>query len=149
MPIGLLLDGLVALLLVLTVAYCHQLNRRLGALRSGQDGLKDLIRGLNDATERAQAGIAQLKMAGDAAGKDLKEAVSRARELSDELSLMIEAGNNIADRLENCSQVRRRDSSEEASSGLEGGEPAERGHSVKETLDNLEGDLLRALREAR
>lgn len=149
-PIGLILDGLVALLLVVTVIYCYQLNSRLRALRSGQDGLKDLIRGLNEATERAQAGIAQLKISGDAAGKGLKESVTKARTLSDELSLMIEAGNNIADRLEdkavgsvNVSKVKV------GKSDVSGNEMFEPGNAHQNALNHLEGEMLKALREAR
>ena len=78
LPIGLVLEGLVVVLLGVTVAYCFILDRRLRALRSGQDGMKDLIRGLNEATERAQSGVAQLKISSDAAGQDLQATVSKA-----------------------------------------------------------------------
>ena len=100
MPIDLLLDALVAVLLVVTSGYCFILDRRLRELRSGQDGMKEIIRALNQATEQAQSAIAHLKISGDAAGHDLRETVSKARALADELSLMLESGNNIADRLE-------------------------------------------------
>ncbi len=149
-PIGLILDSLVALLLIVTVVYCYQLNSRLRDLRSGQDGLKDLIRGLNEATERAQAGISQLKIAGDAAGRELQESVTKARSLSDELSLMIEAGNNIADRLEdqavgNVGASRVKEGTPDAS-----GENLSKISSAHQnTLTHLEGEMLKALREAR
>jgi len=100
MPIDLILDSLVAVLLVVTASYCFILDRRLKELRSGQDGMKEIIRALNQATEQAQSAIAHLKISGDAAGHDLRETVSKARALADELSLMLESGNNIADRLE-------------------------------------------------
>ncbi len=149
-PIGLILDSLVALLLVVTVIYCYQLNARLRALRSGQDGLKDLIRGLNEATERAQAGIAQLKVAGDAAGKELKETVTKSRALADELSLMIEAGNNIADRLEGHAEGSA--SKSRVKVGMPdtpGNEMAETGTAHQSALNHLEGEMLKALREVR
>jgi len=149
-PLGLLLDGLVALLLVVTVIYCYQLNSRLRALRSGQDGLKDLIRGLNTATERAQAGIAQLKVAGDAAGNELKESITRARAMADELSLMIEAGNNIADRLEG--HAASGSGAPKVTVGLSGAPQngqASGGGAHQNALNQLEGEMLKALREAR
>ena len=149
-PVGLILDGLVALLLVVTVVYCYQLNSRLRALRSGQDGLKELIRGLNESTERAQAGIAQLKISGDAAGKELQESVTKARILADELSLMVEAGNNIADRLEDKA------SGSVSVSKVKVGKLDEAGDEVFEStsahqnaLNQLEGEMLKALREVR
>ena len=97
--IGLILDGLVALLLVVTLFYCFALNRRLRDLRSGQDGMRDLINALNEATNRAQTSITQLKGAGESVAAHLQEDVAKARSLADELSLMVETGNNIADRL--------------------------------------------------
>jgi hypothetical protein len=95
-----ILEGLVAVLLVVTVVYCAMLDKRLKALRTGQDGLKAIIEGLDNATRRAQAGIAELRAAADAAGHNLSGQVSKARALTDELQLMVEAGNALADRLE-------------------------------------------------
>ncbi len=155
LPIGLLLEGLVAILLVMTVVYCFILDRRLRQLRSGQDGLKELIGGLNSATERAQGSVAQLKIAGDAAGGDLRDVVTKARALSDELSVMIEAGNNIADRL--AGGATKSEPSEPAADETTFG--TNRAREVDETddspslseeaLQTVQSDFLKALREAR
>ncbi len=95
----LMLDILVAVLLGVTVAYCFLLNRRLGALRSGQDGLLKVVRELNSATEQARLGIRNLQEAGDTVGEKLASQVAGAKALSDELAMIVEAGNNLADRL--------------------------------------------------
>lgn len=100
MIFGLLLEGLVALLLVVTVVYCVLLDRRLRALRDGQDGLKSIIEGLDAATSRAQMSISELKTSGDRLTNDLSGRVAKARALTDELSIMIDAGNSLADRLD-------------------------------------------------
>ncbi|MEM8986451.1 MAG: DUF6468 domain-containing protein [Pseudomonadota bacterium] len=100
MNIGLIVEGVVAVLLVVTAAYCFVLNGKLRALRSGQDGLRDVIAGLNAATQNAQNSILQLKIAGESAGEDLKKITADARTLADELSVMVEAGDRIADRLQ-------------------------------------------------
>ncbi|MBL4864552.1 MAG: hypothetical protein JKY63_06665 [Rhodobiaceae bacterium] len=42
-PTDLILDALVAILLAATIFYCAMLDRRLKALRSGQDGFKAII----------------------------------------------------------------------------------------------------------
>ena len=99
-PFGVLLEGIVCLFLIATIAYCAMLDRRLRAMRSGQDGLRDLIRDLNTATMQAASAIDNLKTASAATGEDLGERVRRARGLADELALMLEAGERIADRLE-------------------------------------------------
>ncbi len=62
-PFGVLLEGIVCLFLIATIAYCAMLDRRLRAMRSGQDGLRDLIRDLNTATAQAAAAIDNLKTA--------------------------------------------------------------------------------------
>lgn len=100
LPVGLLLEALLVLLLVVSIIYCIVLDRRLRALRSGADGMRALIESLDGATRRAQAGIQELRGASEAAVQSLGKRTEDARILADELALMVEAGNNIAQRLE-------------------------------------------------
>lgn len=99
LPMDLMLEAIVCLLLAAAIGYCATLDRRLRAMRSGQDGLRDLIRDLSAATNDAVGAIARLREASDATGKSLAEQVKRGRALADELSLMVESGNDIANRL--------------------------------------------------
>ena len=89
----------VALLLCVTIIYCYRLDRRLSALRSGQDGLKDVIAGLDRATERAQYSLAELKNTGVASENVLQAAITHAESLADELRLMVQSADRVADRL--------------------------------------------------
>ncbi|WP_339614392.1 DUF6468 domain-containing protein [uncultured Parvibaculum sp.] len=98
-PAGLLLEAVVCVFLAATIGYCWVLNKRLQALRSGQDGLRDLIRDLNKATGQAANAINDLTAANAQAGAALTGRLKDARELADELGLMINSGNSIADRL--------------------------------------------------
>lgn len=100
MWISLIFDGVITLLLGVTIVYCYLVNRRLAALRSGKDELKQVIEDLTVATTRAQMSIERLKEAGKEVVFALEDDVRKGRALSDELSLMIESGNNLADRLE-------------------------------------------------
>lgn len=95
----LILEGLVATLLAVTVGYCFVLNRRLSTLRNGQDGLLEVVRSLNVATEQARASVRELHETGETVGERLSEKVAKARLIADELSLIVESGNNLADRL--------------------------------------------------
>ncbi|HEX7777222.1 MAG TPA: DUF6468 domain-containing protein [Parvibaculum sp.] len=95
----LMLEAIVCVLLAATIGYCATLDRRLRAMRTGQDGLRDLIRDLSVATNDAAAAIGRLREASDATGKSLTEQVKRGRALADELALMVESGNDIANRL--------------------------------------------------
>ena len=100
MWISLIFDGIIAVLLGVTIFYCTLVNRRLGALRSSKDELKQVIEDLTVATTNAQMSIAHLKEAGREVVGTLEDDVRKGRALSDELSLMVEAGNNLANRLE-------------------------------------------------
>ncbi|MEQ9640484.1 MAG: DUF6468 domain-containing protein [Alphaproteobacteria bacterium] len=95
-----LLDGLVAVLLVVTVGYCVILHRRLGALRDSQNDLEKLLGAFAEATESARRGVAELRAAGDQVGQELQARVDAARILRDELEMIADTGNDLADRLD-------------------------------------------------
>lgn len=137
-PYGLLIEGLVVLLLLVTVFYCISLEGKLRALRSGKDELKGIIESLNKATENAQSGIYHLKAAGAQTATDLSALVSEGRKLSDELELMIGSGKVLADRLE---EVRKKPSYASEPGRISG---PEFDPGVPE-----DDKLLRALKEAR
>jgi hypothetical protein len=59
---GLIIEGLVAVLLALTIGYCMLLNRRLTRLRNDEHSFKDTIAELIAATESAERAIAGLKL---------------------------------------------------------------------------------------
>lgn len=99
LPLDVMLEIIVCVLLVATIGYCASIDRRLRAMRSGQDGLRQLIQDLSSATGKAMNAIAHLRQAGDATGSALGEQVKRGQALADELSLMVQAGNDIANRL--------------------------------------------------
>ena len=99
MPYGMILEAIVAILLMVTVGYCFVLDRRLQALRSGREELQKVVEDLNGSIARAQTTILDLKAnAGDTA-RLLEERVAKAQGLADELALMVQSGNSIAERL--------------------------------------------------
>jgi hypothetical protein len=138
MPPGLILETLVAVLLALTIGICVRLERKLAALRSGQDGLKEIIAALNTATVRAQTSVAELRAAADAVGTDLGERVARARTLADELGIMLESGNSLAERLAQSGTSERTPRLQAVAAGRDG-----------RKAEEWEQTLLKALREAR
>ncbi|MBI1328813.1 MAG: hypothetical protein GC166_02805 [Alphaproteobacteria bacterium] len=87
-------------LLAATLIYCALLERRLSALRKGQDGLKATIGELNKAIIEAGTSMRMLKAATAGAAGDLDDRLSRARGLADELSLLTASGERIADRID-------------------------------------------------
>lgn len=101
--VGLILETVVAILLCVTVGYCYLLDKRLRALRSGKDELKGVINELNQATERAAHGITHLKSNSDSVFANFEERMTAARALADELTLITESADNIANRIERAS----------------------------------------------
>lgn len=91
-PTEFLLDGLMAVLLAATVFYCAMLDRRLKALRNGQDGFRQTIDQLNTATARAEVSIAQLKQASGSMDETLGVQIREARVLAAELARAVQKG---------------------------------------------------------
>ena len=96
MELSLALDIIVAVLLVITIAYAMVLNRRLDVLRKNKAELEALSANFGEATARAGDSIQQLR---DAA-QDLYGTMKKATSIHDDLIFMVERGGASADRLE-------------------------------------------------
>lgn len=105
MPFSLLLDVLVAVLLVFTIAYAILLNRRLGALRKDKTDLEKLAGTFAQATVRAEESIGRLKVTADA----LQDSIDRAEALREDLAFLIDRGGSAADRLEGAVRAARKE----------------------------------------
>jgi hypothetical protein len=99
MSISLIVEIMLSALLLATVVYCALLERKLSALRKGQDGLKETIGELNRAIVSASVSMRTLRATAEDAGKNLQEQVTKARAMTDELSLLNVSGDRIAQRI--------------------------------------------------
>jgi Flp pilus assembly protein TadB len=88
-------------LLAATLVYCMLLERKLAALRDGQDGLKETIGELNGAISAAGQSMRALKAAANETSATLDEKLTRATALIDELSVITSSGERIAERITN------------------------------------------------
>lgn len=95
-----LFEALIGVLLVGAAVMCWRVDRRLKALRDGQDGLKETVSALNDAVDRARAGLSALDRASKDAGEVLDQRTREARALADELRLLTSAGETRLDRFD-------------------------------------------------
>jgi len=87
-------------LLAATLCYCILLERRLAAVRKGQEGLARTIGELNMAIAGAGASLRALKSAAGEAAQTLDQRLQRARLHIDELSVLTASGERIAARME-------------------------------------------------
>lgn len=91
LPLGQIIELLVAVLLVLTIGYCVVLNARLKRLRSDEEALKATISELVTATEIAERAIHSLKTTAIEADRALGQRLKDAEEATSDLSRLIDA----------------------------------------------------------
>ncbi len=88
------------ILLAATLGYCVLLERRLSAVRKGQEGLSRTVGELNMAIAGAGASLRALKSAASEAAGTLDDRLRRARLHIDELAVLTGSAERIADRIE-------------------------------------------------
>jgi hypothetical protein len=93
--LGLTIEGLVALLLLLTLGYCIVLNSRLKRLRSDEQALRAMIAELVGATETAERAIGGLKLTVQESDRTLGERLRTAERLTAALEQRIATGERL------------------------------------------------------
>ena len=96
---GFMIESLVAVLLLLTIAYCVILNNRLKGLKADEQSLKATIAELITATEIAERAVAGLKTTAHECDATLGERLRTADRCSGELNEQIKAGDVLLKRL--------------------------------------------------
>ena len=96
-PVTLLLEGSLALLLGACLFYCWRLDRRLAALRNGQDGIREAARELNASVAAAEAAIRNLRATAHEAGRDLQGRIDTAGAIADKLGVALGRVRTAAD----------------------------------------------------
>ncbi|MEM6383879.1 MAG: DUF6468 domain-containing protein [Pseudomonadota bacterium] len=99
MPLSLVIEGLVAALLVITIGYCVLLNKRLKRLRADEESLRATIAELLTATEIAERAIHGLRAASAECDANLGGRITQATALSDELSSKLTAADAVVQRI--------------------------------------------------
>ena len=100
MFVSLIVDCVLIGLLIATMSYCLRLNNRLESIRGADQELQKLLGAFNVTTETARQGISELRALSETRGRALDEAIVKAQKLADELSIMTDSGNRLADRLD-------------------------------------------------
>lgn len=102
--IGLVFDAIIMVLLAATIVFAAKLSLSLKRFKDNRDILDKMIRDLNTNVNDAERVIGQLQNNARETGTDLQRMIDQASALSDELSLMTEAGDNLAGRLEKLAE---------------------------------------------
>ena len=105
--IGILIDGVVAILLTLTIGYCMLLNRKLKLLKADEHSLRATISELVTATEIAERAIGGLKLTVHECDMGLGERLRKAERTGIELDRALVEGRDLIERLTKIAAVRR------------------------------------------
>jgi hypothetical protein len=93
--IGIGMDLLLAVLLLAALGFGFRLERKLKALKNGQESFAQAVRELDGAARRAEAGLANLRAATDEAHDSLHDRILKARELKQQLDAQIARSERI------------------------------------------------------
>lgn len=86
-PITMTFEGILAVLLAACLYFFWRLDRKLAALRDGQDGVRAAAVELVEATAQAEAAVRALRSTAQDAGRDLQARINDARATADRLGL--------------------------------------------------------------
>lgn len=100
MDMSLTIDAIVVVLLAATIFFAFRLERKLEGLRSAHTAFAGVVRDLNSAAARAEAGIQGLKSAAESSGVVLDDRIKRARSAGDELGLVLQTAQRVVQRLD-------------------------------------------------
>ncbi|MEX6723639.1 DUF6468 domain-containing protein [Parapedomonas caeni] len=98
--IGWIVDVVLCLLLLATLVGGWRLNQRLLGLRRDRVEMDALIKSLNATVGKAESSIHILRAAAQEAETTLADRVAAARSLVDELTIITETGERLANRIE-------------------------------------------------
>ena len=99
LPLGMIVEGLVSVLLLLTIGYSILLNERLKKLHADKDALKAIIADLIVATDTANKAIGELRQTADEAETNLSGRLAEAERFAVELANHVTAGQSVMDRI--------------------------------------------------
>lgn len=97
--ITLIFDGMITVLLAVTIYYCWKLNTYLNAIRDSKSELAQVIKSFDEATTRSQQSIEDLKDSTKKIADKIQVKIEKAEFLADDLAYMIDKGNKVAGKL--------------------------------------------------
>ena len=107
LPLGLFVEGAVAILLALTIGYCVLLNQRLKRLHQDKDAMAKMVADLVSATNLANQAIKELKGTAVEADLTLSARMEEAERFGIELANHVTAGTVLMERIAKITSVAR------------------------------------------
>jgi hypothetical protein len=96
----LIINGILAVLLIAVIIVCMIVYKRLQTIRDGQVEMRELMDSLNISVLQAQKSVKDISVSSQDVEERIGIQITKASKLVDELTLITEAGNNLADRID-------------------------------------------------
>ena len=145
-------EGALALLMIALIVYCVKLNRGLAAIRASDTQINELIGRLIEASDRAEASVAQLKAVGVARERALRAAIEDAEAMRASLA---PSPAGVMDRDHGAAETSLSEGVVDSQESLVGlpalqSEPIDESPALgQDTRSEVEQTLLTAFRQAR
>ena len=107
LPLGIVVETLVAILLATTIGYCVILNQRLKRLHSDRGELRQMVADLVQATGLANTAIQELKATAQEAETVLASRLDEAEKFGVQLANHVSAGQQIMERVARITSAAR------------------------------------------
>src|SRR6476620_8737310 len=104
-PLGFVVESLVAVLLATTIGYCIILNQRLKRLHADRGELRQMVADLVAATNLANAAIKELRSTAQQAERELESRLDEAEKFGVELASHISAGQQFMEKIAKITSV--------------------------------------------
>lgn len=111
---GVMIEGIVAILLAVTIGYCYTLNARLKQLKADEQTMKSTIVELVAATATAERAVAGLKATVRECDNTLGERLRNAELVTGELNRQMRGGEMLLQRVSRIVNAARPEGSAEA-----------------------------------
>lgn len=138
--IGLIFDILILAALLVTIRQAWRLSREFAQMQADRKAFENLISSLNIASSRAESAIKGLRDTATETGDALQDRINKGRALADELDIMIQAGDSMANRLGLAAEQKTKPAAKQAPAAA--ATPAAAGAP----LSRAEKELLEALK---
>jgi len=107
LPMGFIIETIVAILLVLTIGYCIVLNRRLKTLHDDRDIMRTMIEDLMQATGMANGAIRELREIALETDATLNARLEEAERFGLELANHVSAGQTVLEKISKITSAAR------------------------------------------
>jgi ABC-type transporter Mla subunit MlaD len=115
--LSLLMDFVVLVALAGTIYYAMRLSKALNSFKSHREELRGLIGELSSHIDQAQRAVISLKSASETAANDLDDVLHDSRRMAEELRMVNETGENLANRIEGLASRSAKAVQNESSAG--------------------------------